>query len=128
MEIQAWVEQGAEDLTKITPALKVLNNLGGDSYLVFLPRYEPFTQAVHTLIRHDARLVEVAGNADILMTMIAPQEWQDLHHLGRPVCEWTILTEPERKRVALLVPISRLHETLPALERDGLIIDHLYDF
>ncbi|HQY58185.1 MAG: hypothetical protein KA240_00595 [Nitrospira sp.] len=128
MEIQAWVEQGAEDLTKMTPALKVVSDLGDHSYLVSLPRYEPFTQAVQTLIRRDARLVEVAGNAEILMTIIAPQEWQDLHHLGLPVCEWTILTEPERKRVALLVPIGRLHETLPALERDGLIIDHLYDF
>ena len=128
MTLQAWVRQGSRDLSKTAPDITVLDPLGGDSYLISLPRYEPFKVAVQNLVYDDARLVEVAGNEDILLSVLAPRDWQDLHHRGRLVCEWELLTEPERKRVALFVPIGRLHEILPSLDEDGLEIDHLYDF
>ncbi len=128
LEVQAWVKKGSQDLASLAPTIKVLEQLDDRSYLMALPRYEPFKQAVQTLIAHDARLVEVAGNEQILLTILAPRDWDDLYHRGMTVCEWTILTEPQRKRVALLVPIAQLHETLPSLDREGLVLDHLYDY
>lgn len=50
------------------------------------------------------------------------------NHRGAQICEWMILTQPEHKRVAFLVPVGQLHETLPSLEREGVQLDHLYDF
>jgi hypothetical protein len=128
MEIQAWVRQGTQDVAGIDPGIRVLQDLGGRSLLVSLPRYEPFGRAVKTLLAHDARLVEVAGNESMLMTIIAPRDWEDLHHRGTQICKWTILTQPAYKRVALLVPVGQLHETLPSLEQEGIQLDHLYDF
>lgn len=128
MSIQAWVKEGSKTLAGIDPAITVLDRLGERSYLVSLPRYEPFKQAVQTLIRHDARLVEIAGNEQILITVIAPTDWHDEYHRGKTVCEWTILTQPTKKRVALLVQVGQLHEILPALEREEIFVDHLYDF
>jgi hypothetical protein len=128
MEIQAWVTRGSRDMAGIDPSIRVLQDLGGRSSLLSLPRYEPFSHAVKTLIAHDTRLVEVAGNEYMLMTIIAPSDWHDLHHRGAQICEWMILTRPEHKRVALLVPVGQLHETLPSLEREGVQLDHLYDF
>ena len=128
MEIQVWAEQGTPEMGGIDSNIRVLQNLGDRSLLLSLPRYEPFGHAVKTLITHNARLVEVAGNEYMLMTIIVPREWHDLHHRGAHICEWTILTQPNRKRVALLVPVGQLHQTLPSLEREGLQFDHLYDF
>lgn len=128
MTIQAWVKQGTTDLAAIDPSIKVLDRLDEHTYLIAMPRYEPFKQAVMNLVSHDARLVEIAGNDEILMTIIAPQNWQDIYHRGVKICEWTILTDPSKKRVALLVPIGQLHEMLPSLEREHLVLDHLYDF
>jgi hypothetical protein len=42
--------------------------------------------------------------------------------------EWPILSDPERKRVALHTPIPRLHYTIPMLKDEGIVIDHLYEF
>ncbi|WNM64239.1 hypothetical protein PQG83_19330 [Candidatus Nitrospira neomarina] len=128
LEIQAWVKQGSKDIAALDPSIRVLDQLGDRSYLMAIPRYEPFKQAVKTLIDHDVRLIEVAGNEQILITIIAPHDWQDRHHIGRKVCEWPILTQPDRKRVALFVPIKQLHETLPTLEQAAVQLDHLYDF
>ncbi len=128
MTVQAWVKQGSQDLAAVAPDVSILDQLGDRSSLLSLPRYEPFSRAVQNLIAHEARLVEVAGNEQILMTVIAPKDWRDQLHRGRTVCEWTILTEPDRKRVALLVQVGQLHETLPRLEKEGVILDHLYDF
>ena len=128
LEIQAWVQQGSQDMKGINPGVRVLQDLGGRSTLLSLPRYEPFGQAVRDILAHNVRLVEVAGNEYILMTIIAPKDWRDLRHRGMWICEWTILTQPEHKRVALLVPLGQLHETLPSLEKEGVQFDHLYDF
>ena len=128
LQVQAWVKKGSQELAGLEPNIKVIEQLDDQSSLIALPRYEPFKQAVQTLIAQGARLVEVAGNEHILMTILAPREWEDDYRRGVKVCEWAILTEPARKRVALLVPIAQLHETLPSLEREGLILDHLYDF
>lgn len=128
LEIHARVKQGSQDVAGIDPSIRVLQDLGRRSLLLSLPRYEPFGHAGQALLAHDRRLVEVAGNEHMPMTIIAPNNWHDLHHRGTQICEWTILTRPEHKRVALLVPMGQLHETLPSLEREGVQFDHLYDF
>lgn len=128
MTIQALAVEGSNQLDGIDPAIKVLGRFSDHSVLLSLPRYEPFKQAVETLIKQDVRLVEVAGNERILITVIVPKDWEYVTGPGSKVCEWRILSDPGQKRVALLVPIGELHKTLPALKRNGIILDHLYDF
>lgn len=130
VEIQAWVRhpRGLAELSAIDPSVKVRAPLGQDSYLVSLPRYEPFKDAVQALIQHGTRLVEVAGNEHILLTLIVPHDWHDRLHRGVTICEWSLLTKANHKRVAMLVPIGRLHELLAYFTREGLALDHLYDF
>ena len=130
MEIQAWVTypKSEQALGAIDPSLRVLSPLGPDSYLVSLPRYESFRKSVEALIANGVRFEEVAGNEQILLTLVAPQEWHPRSGHGTQVCEWTILTDPTHKRIALLAPVGRLHAILPTYDRDGLALDHLYDF
>ena len=42
-------------------------------------------------------------------------------------CGGTTLSQPEYKRVALLVPAGQRHETLPDLEKERVQFDHRCD-
>lgn len=126
--IQAWVKNGADAILGIDPGVRQHEPLDANTQLLSLPRYEPFTQAVTELANKGVRFVEIAGNTKILMTVIAPLEWQDTQGRGDRLLEWRILTQPDKKRVALTVDVSRLHEVIPSLEREQVTIDHLYDF
>jgi hypothetical protein len=39
-----------------------------------------------------------------------------------------LLTQPHLKRMVLNVPVTSLHTVLAALERKGVMLEHLYDY
>jgi len=106
--------------------VRVLESPDPRARLLSIPRYEPFTAAVTVLARAGVRFLEIAGNDEILVTVIAPRGWRDERARARLVHEQQ--TRPGETRLALSVPVRRLHEVLPALERDGARIEHVYDY
>ncbi|MEZ4281965.1 MAG: FAD-binding oxidoreductase [Myxococcota bacterium] len=136
LQIEAWVEYDGGDaaLAAIDPSIEIAETIAPGVHRVVLPRYEPFAEVVRAIVRGGGRIVEVAGNDRILITLLAPSEWHDEGHRGELVGEWPLPTDPSRKRVALFVDIGSLHETLPDLERQGagsgeaVVVEHLYDF
>jgi len=128
LQIQAWLRGDPEAATRAWPGVSVVKTLGEDDWLASIPRYEKFTGAVAALAASGARFVEVAGNRVILITVIAPRDWDGGHLFGDVVHEWPILTQSERKRVALRVPVASLHRIIPALASEGAALDHVYDY
>ena len=74
------------------------------------------------------RFRKIAGNYEILLTTIVPQDWQPNLPAGSIVLSHPILTEINRKRIGIVVPVNALHTVLPAMERSGLKLEHLYDY
>ncbi len=124
--IHAWVRKSpvAAD-QRITER----EDLGPDDELLALPRYEPFTTVVSGLADQGVRFVEIAGNDKILVQLVAPASWQDAAGRGTRLVEWPILTDRTKKRVAMTVAVSHLHEALPSFAADrDVTVEHLYDF
>jgi hypothetical protein len=126
--ILAWVKKPAGEKRSLDPTLKALEPPDADSELVAIPRYEPFTKAVGALARQGVQFIEIAGNRTIVMTVIAPGDWRNVQDPARVVHEWEILTKPSKKRVAIATPVDRLHQLIPALESQGVELDHIYDY
>jgi FAD/FMN-containing dehydrogenase len=128
LETVAWTRPFPDALLPPDAGVRVLDSPSPGARLLAIPRYEPFTGAVVALAGAGVRFVEIAGNDEILLTVVAPRAWQDAGGRGRVVHEWPFLTRPEEKRVALSLPVARLHEVIPSLEREGLRIDHVFDY
>lgn len=123
--IEVWVKNGANSSD---PRIRQREQLDAHSQLLSLPRYEPFTAVVTELARKGMRFVEIAGNTKILMTVIAPREWQDTQNRGEILVEWKVLTQPDHKRVAMTVAVSQLHEIIPSLAHEQVTVGLIYDF
>lgn len=124
--LEAWVRADSAELADID-GLEVVEDLGSGSLLIRLPRYEPFTAAALDLADRGVELVEVAGGTTIVVQVVVPTA-TDLDFWGDTLVRWDVLSLPGSERVALEIPIRRLDEALPALQRDGAVIEHLYDF
>ena len=99
------------------------------SYVVRLPRYEAFTRAALTLVDAGVRFLDVAGNERMLMTVVVPASFVERDVRGGEVIASRLLpTDGRRKRLALRVPVARLHEIVPSLRAAGATIEHLYDY
>ncbi|HXW01108.1 MAG TPA: hypothetical protein VEC93_22030 [Anaerolineae bacterium] len=128
LEIQGWAEGVSAEVLQQEPQLRVVKTINDQAAIVALPRYEAFSQIAPRLARQGVRLIELAGNDEILITAIAPRDWvYDLPE-GEFLFAMPILTQPTLQRVAVKAPVKSLHLILADLEDSGLKIEHVYDY
>ena len=96
--------------------------------IVSLPRYEEFTRVTLALTGKGAQFLDIAGNDDILITVLArrgvsfdmPDTWV--------VAAAPVLTDPTSQRVAISVPVARLRDVAAFVARQQATIEHVYDY
>jgi hypothetical protein len=93
-----------------------------------VPRFEAFRLLLPTLRADRVRLVEVAGNRTILVTVKAPVDWKPPANRGEVIGEWPLPTDHGRKRVGLAVPVARLQRVAKRLNAGGVTLEHVYDY
>jgi len=128
LEILVWAEGAFEEVVQQYPETRISKSIGPEAAIVSLPRYEAFTQIVPKLARQGVRFVEIAGNDEILITVIAPRRQDFVPGAGTVLFDMPILTHPDRKRVVVNVPVPALHRVLNALNSDTLQLEHIYDY
>jgi hypothetical protein len=127
LRIHATIENAGAQIYASGDVKRVKVGHGGAT-IVTLPRYEAFTAQMLTLLRQGVRFLDIAGNDEILMTVLAPSAWT-ARELQIPVLlDETLLTDGATRRIALKVPIRRLHVVAPQIQRRGGSIEHLYDY
>ncbi|WP_281856480.1 hypothetical protein [Litoreibacter halocynthiae] len=108
------------------PEITVISNEGG-TIIAEVPRYRTFTKLVEKILfdYSQARIVEIAGNDDILISLDAranPVLRDDLNVLS--------ITNRvgfyERTRVLVGMKVDQLHTLTPTLKLSGL--EHIYDY
>lgn len=102
--------------------------LGGDSHIITLPRYEEMTKAVLALTAKGVRFLDIAGNDDILITVLARRGVPADLPGTRLVASTPILTDPTMQRVAISVPVKSLHEVIAHFVGQRATVEHVYDY
>jgi len=127
----AWLEFPAEAKARVlasVPSMKMAKDSAAIEAIVKIPRYQEFTADAQRLIQSGGRFHQVAGNELILISAIAPSGWTISLTNLQLLLSQPILTDRSKSREVLLGKVSDLHEVLPSLERQGLAIEHLYDY
>ncbi len=127
----AWVEFPVSDNTLISSpmtSVRILRDLGKNQAIAEIPRYQEFTTAALALIHDGVRFRQIAGNDLIVISAIGPSGWTNSIPNLQLLLAQPLLTDPGNTRIVLLCRVPELHNTLPILERQGLKIEHLYDY
>ena len=100
-----------------------------DDGAVILPRYEAFTRVMPRLVERGVSFTEIAGNDEIMLTVLAPGDWRPSGGNAEILFRMPILTEPERTRVAIRVPVRSLHTVLGEVAGgNGAALEHIFDY
>lgn len=95
----------------------------------YLPRYDRFAGQAMALAREGHRFKEIAGNnSAILLTVLVPLGTQPRLGNTRTVFKQVVASDPSMERVALATPVPSLSVVLDKLGRDGLAVEHVFDF
>lgn len=126
-EVFATARVLPESATTVAGVRKV-KSAGNGGWIVALPHYQGFTDTVPVLARLGVEFDEVCGNDEILVTFLAPAGWSYNLPAGRPLFTMPLLTGDAQQRVAAQAPVQSLSAMLRELDRQGLKLEHLFDY
>jgi len=123
-----WLEGVDESVVRDVAGVKVLKVAGAHELIADAPRYQAFTDAAIGLSAHGARFVEIAGNASITLSVLAPQSWPGEDRVAQRLFALPILTRPGWQRVFLRCDVPLLDQALNQVRADGVTVEHIYDY
>jgi hypothetical protein len=127
----AWIEFPAQAKARVLASvrsMKVAKDLGATEAIIEIPRYQEFTAEAQLLIQGGVRFHQISGNELILISATGPSVRTNSSPSLQLLLSQPTLTDQSKTRAVLLGKVSDLHQVLPLLERQGLMIEHLYDY
>lgn len=106
---------------------KKIKDLGDGTYIMTIPHYQGFTDTVPLLVEQGVQFIDIAGNNEIFMTAVAPSDWNYTLSKGKLLFTMKMLNS-DSKRIAVQVPVKDLSVMLSTLLKEGVVLEHLYDF
>src|SRR5207244_13478872 len=96
--------------------------------LVQTPRYKDLTEILQSLLDQGFGLAEIAGNHEILITVIAPDAARLDVKDTTELFSLALDARPGFRRAGLKARIDRLVDINRDLKSMGAVIEHLYDY
>jgi len=127
-ETYAWIDNADEMLFQQLPSVRKVSQVGPRSFLVSVPRYQEFTSVASSFADRGVQFDEIAGNSQILVSVLAARSWHYNHSDARQLFSIPILTHPEVKRIVLGCDVTSLNAMLHTLEAGGVTVEHIYDY
>lgn len=116
------------DVLAAEPRIKPIRTLSPDWQLVQAPRYKALTDILSGLLDRGYRVAEIAGNRDILITVIAPASAKLDIRDTTELFSLDLDAKPGFRRAGLKARIDRLVEIKRALTDKGASLEHFYDY
>jgi hypothetical protein len=127
-ETYAWIDSANRMLLEQPPRVMVVSQVGSQAFIVDIPRYQEFTKIASGLAERGVHFVEIAGNGEILISVLA----QDSSHFdgsgAHEVFSNPVLTNPGIRRIILACEVPSLHSVLLSLRSRGITVEHIYDY
>ncbi|MEY3048777.1 MAG: hypothetical protein RL365_815 [Bacteroidota bacterium] len=122
------VTDSLTDLMKKNATIDVLSS-SEDGHVIRIPRYTAFMYTATEIALEDVNIIEVAGNKSaILTTVIAPTNQNFDPKTCRALFAQKLANNNDFHRVAICTPIDQLCAFIRFCEKNGIEIEHIYDF
>ncbi len=108
--------------------IKPVRALDAQSQLVQAPRYKDFTEIVQGLLDQGFGITEIAGNHDILITVVAPDAAKLDIKGTMELFSLELDARPGYRRAGLKARIDQLVDINHELKARGASIEHFYDY
>ncbi|KRR15750.1 hypothetical protein [Bradyrhizobium retamae] len=110
------------------PRIEPIRALNAQWQLVQTPRYKAFTDILQRLLDQGYGVAEIAGNQDILITVIAPDAAKLDIKGTTELFSLELDAKPGFRRAGLKARIDRLVDINRELKARGANIEHFYDY
>jgi hypothetical protein len=100
----------------------------GGLVLVRTPRYRAYTDILRAWAKNDTAVVEIAGNHHILTTVLAPAGASLDAPGGTRIFTVALQSRPGWERIGFDTDVAMITRQIAAVERQGAMFEHAYDY
>ena len=109
--------------------LEVIQKIDDQKQLIRITRFEYFSDTVPGLTERGVQFIEIAGNDEILFTLLGPQDADYTFEHGEYLFDLPILTQPGLTRAAVKVHVADIGAFLQELkDKPDIRFEHMYDY
>lgn len=109
--------------------LEIKQQIGDNRQLIYITRFEYLSVNAPQLMERGMSFVEIAGNDEILFTVLGPQDTEYNFEHGEYLFDLPILTQPGLTRAAIKVRVADMHLFLQELKgKTDMQFEHFYDY
>lgn len=110
------------------PRIKVIGPADGGATVIETARYRTFTEILVGLAERGAEMVEIAGNDDVLITVLAKDGAAAGKLRGRRLFLVPVQSRPGWSRMGVDVKVADLLSAIRQAKETGLELEHVYDY
>jgi hypothetical protein len=130
--LHAWVGSTTPAVIQANGA-ELVSTVGPGSYIVTVPRGDAFMRTVVGLVGSGARILDVAGNDEIVLVALvragdAAAPSGDQPPAGHVLASDPRLVDPGSRRVTLRAPLARLGDVFTWLQARGATLETIVDY
>ena len=126
-KIYAVTEGITDDM--LSQDLEIAQELDDGRELIRVTRFEYFSDTVHSLLERGVMFEEIAGNKEILFTLLGSEDADYSFEHGEYLFGLPILTQPGQTRAAVKIRVEEMAQFFDELNgRDDIQFEHMYDY
>jgi hypothetical protein len=110
------------------PRIAVIGTIDGGGTVIETPRYRVFTEILLGLAARGRDIAEIAGNDDILITVLARDDAAAAKINGKRLFVVPVQSRPGWSRIGVDVKVADLLSVVRRLKGTGAELEHVYDY
>lgn len=111
-----------------TGDIRMIEQRPDGSAVIETPRYRAFTRIILNLVGRDKTFVEIAGNNEILTTVLSEGELKGLPVTAQQLFHVPLQAKPGWQRHGVVVPVKELGAVARAAKQANAVFEHAYDY
>jgi hypothetical protein len=116
------------DQADATADVKLVERRADGSAVIETPRYRAFTRIILDLVGREKTFIEIAGNNEVLTTVISEGEVKGLPPNAQQLFEVPLQAKPGWQRYGIVVPVKDLGVLARAAKQGNAVFEHAYDY
>lgn len=126
-KIYAVTEGMTDDM--LSQDIEITKEIDDQRELIHITRFEYFSDTVPGLLKRNVQFEEIAGNREILFTLLGSQDADYNFEHGEYLFALPILTQPGQTRAAVKVRVEEMPQFFEELNgRQDVRFEHMYDY
>ncbi len=109
------------------PDVKIIYEQG-DKKIIGIKRWGAFTKTIFRIADNDIDIIEIGGSDEILVSVLMNKNQKNFFTKDELLYESNLVCKTDRKRNVYLLPVNRLLSFVKEAKREGVEIEHVFDY